>query len=283
MVELSSAQLDIAQPLPLDIAVLTNIERDHMGMYVTMENYVLSKKQIFNDSRINIIGVDSKESRAVYKNMKLPNVTPFSGKEVLANGVSVIGNCLYDMGEEVSINYKILGQHNRENIACAYVACRFLGVRQDIILEAISNFTGLRHRQQFVCSKEKVTFINDSKATNSISAAKALDTYDNIYWIVGGSNKEDDFSVLLSYKDKIAKIYAIGETAKAILLLFPDKESEHSVNLEKAVHSAYADAKASDTDAVVMLSPACASFDQWKNFEERGDAFVKYVNALPCP
>ena len=175
------------------------------------------------------------------------------------------------------------GGHNAQNAAAAIAACLAVGVGEEEIRAGLSSFPGLKHRMQPVGRKGNVIFVNDSKATNADAAAPALSSYERIYWIAGGLPKECGITSLSGYFPKIAKAYLIGEAAAAFAATLGEAVPyEISSTLERAVLHAAADAERDATGRVaVLLSPACASFDQYKNFEVRGDAFVGHVAALP--
>jgi UDP-N-acetylmuramoylalanine--D-glutamate ligase len=173
------------------------------------------------------------------------------------------------------------GSHNAQNAAAAIGACLAVGVTEAEIRSGLTSFPGLKHRMQPVARRGSVVFVNDSKATNAEAAAPALSSYERIYWIAGGLPKEGGITTLKPLYGRIAKAYLIGEAAPQFAAtLGNDVVYEISGTLEKAVAHAARDAERDDAGAVVMLSPACASFDQFKNFEVRGDHFVGLVAAL---
>jgi UDP-N-acetylmuramoylalanine--D-glutamate ligase len=174
------------------------------------------------------------------------------------------------------------GSHNAQNASAAIAACLAVGVSEDEIRAGLKSFPGLKHRMQPVAQRDGVTFVNDSKATNAEAAAPALSSYERIYWIAGGLPKEGGISTLKPLYGRIAKAYLIGEAAPQFAAtLGVDVPYEISGTLEKALAHAADDAAADVASApVVMLSPACASFDQFKNFEVRGDCFVELVRKL---
>ena len=174
------------------------------------------------------------------------------------------------------------GNHNAQNAAAAIAACMSVGVSEREILAGLSSFPGLKHRMQPVGRKDNVVFVNDSKATNADAAAPALSSYERIYWIAGGLPKEGGIASLSPFFPKIAKAYLIGEAAPAFAATLGETVPfEISGTLERAVAHAATDAASDEAaQSAVMLSPACASFDQYKNFEVRGDAFVAHVAAI---
>ena len=173
------------------------------------------------------------------------------------------------------------GRHNWQNAAAAYAAARLVGVAAASAAEAIRSFTGLAHRQEVIRRIGRVTYVDDSKATNLDAAAKALASYGNIHWIAGGRSKEDDLSALEALYPQIRRAYLIGEAAPQFeAALAGAVPAERADSLEAAVGSAHTAARESGEDAVVLLSPGCASFDQFTDFEARGLAFRVAVEAL---
>jgi UDP-N-acetylmuramoylalanine--D-glutamate ligase len=179
------------------------------------------------------------------------------------------------------------GQHNAQNAACAIAACAALGLDPAAIQKGLVSFPGLAHRMQQIGYKitklGRVLFINDSKATNADSAAKALGSFDDIFWIAGGKPKTGGIAGLAEFFPRVRKAYLIGEAAKEFAAALDGKvENEIDEVLSAAIDAAVRDAEASDAkEPVVLLSPACASFDQYPNFEVRGQAFTDIVRAMP--
>ncbi len=172
------------------------------------------------------------------------------------------------------------GQHNWQNTAAAYAVARSIGIEPDIIIDAIKSYGGLAHRQELVQSTDGVSFVNDSKATNTEAAAKALICYENIHWILGGQFKEENLGAIQSVLQRVVHAYLIGhELDELENLLVPFVSVSRCGDLETAVHEAHRDASLT-IPSTVLLSPACASFDQFKNFEERGDTFRNIINDL---
>jgi UDP-N-acetylmuramoylalanine--D-glutamate ligase len=175
------------------------------------------------------------------------------------------------------------GQHNAQNAACAIAACAALGLNPAAIQKGLVSFPGLAHRMQQIGRKGRVLFVNDSKATNADSAAKALGSFDEIFWIAGGKPKTGGIAGLAEFFPRVRKAYLIGEAAKEFATTLDGKvENEIDEVLSAAIDAAVRDAEASDAkEPVVLLSPACASFDQYPNFEVRGQAFTDIVRAMP--
>lgn len=289
VVEMSSYQLDLLDKFKCDISILLNITPDHLDRHGGMDGYVKAKKRIFKQldgESSAIIGIDNQVSYKIYKdlltNSSIGRIIPISAYEQTHDGVSVFdGQCYNNIGTyvdgmELGELKTLAGKHNAENIAAAVAACTLIGCSEEEIIAAIQTFEGLPHRMQYLGDVGKVTFVNDSKATNAEATSKALKTYDNIYWIAGGIAKEGGIEELKSYFPKIKHAYLIGEAQETFAAILEGAVSYDKVNvLSKAVFAAYRDAINSGEENVILLSPAAASFDQFKNFEERGTAFVE--------
>lgn len=263
--ELSSYQLDLCPTYTPDIAVLLNITPDHLDRHGSMENYITSKARILSGDGVAIIGTDQDET-----GMLVPGTHRNTIK------ISIKDNFL----RETFLASRLKGNHNYQNALAAFWVCKKLGVPDEKIKEGLKTFPGLPHRQYPVRTIGSVTYINDSKATNAQATEKALSSFDNIYWIVGGRAKEGGLKGLESLMPRVRRAFLIGESA----LEFEQWMKKNNVSshmcgtLDVAVHEA---AKASHGEnAVVLLSPACASFDQFTSYEERGHMFVKLVNQL---
>lgn len=295
ILEVSSYQLELCPSARFKVAVLLNISPDHLDRHGGMAGYVQAKKQIFNNQGVGdtaIIGVDTPEMAAIFEEQKLRNgrkVLPIASQTKAPGGVYVENQKLIDdldgharevMG--VADLDKFPGSHNAQNIAAAYATARILGLDVEHIVEAIRTFQGLAHRQEIIEYFDGVTFVNDSKATNGEATAKALGCYDNVYWVVGGRAKDTGLSGLDDLYPRVRRAFLIGEAAQD----FANHLDGHvpydiSGDLETATHAAHAAALADGLPgAVVLLSPACASFDQFANFEARGEAFRTCVDGL---
>jgi len=289
VLELSSYQLESCNLLGFDTAILLNVTPDHLTRHGGMEGYISAKQKIFANPKENstaIVGIDDNYCRHILDFVDFPNVIKISGKEVPENGIGWHENRLIDNRKNqfqvVAQNIpKLDGIHNRQNIAAAYAACVTNGVESKIFAEELSSFSGLEHRQEFVKSINGAQYINDSKATNADSVEQALNRFENIIWILGGRPKEDGIESLTPYFSKIKFAFLIGEAAEKWHEFLNENHIKNEVvfHLENAVKKSYKIAKEKD---VVLLSPACASFDQFKSFEDRGDQFKKFVRELPC-
>jgi UDP-N-acetylmuramoylalanine--D-glutamate ligase len=288
VLELSSYQLDLVETMKCDVAVMLNISPDHLGRHGGMDGYVAAKKRIFRnqtDDDFAVVGVDDLRSQVVCTQLSAEghrHVVPVSAEMGLGRGVSVLDGQLCDSmlgrsGAPASIRgaRALPGRHNHQNAAAAYAACRALGLDSRDILSGIATFPGLPHRLELVGEIEGVKFVNDSKATNAQAAEQALRAYPNAYWIVGGRPKEEGIDDLVPFFPQIAKAYLIGESTDAFDRVIGDKLAHVMARtLDVAVEQAFKDAAAAGKpNPVILFSPACASFDQFRDFEQRGEAF----------
>lgn len=290
VIEMSSYQLDLIKKTHFDISILLNITPDHIDRHGSLQGYINAKKHIYDQQSddVAIISVDDEHCAKIYSeltsNDKIKNIIAISVEEKLAKGISIIDDVLYDnffsdSAVELPEFTKLAGKHNAQNIAASYAAARSLGIPSNEIIKHILTFAGLAHRMQYVCEKNGVKYINDSKATNAEAAAKALGTFDNIYWIAGGVAKDGGIEPLLEFFPKIKKAYLIGQAQSKFAQTLKGKvDFVESETIENAAKQACEDALASG--GVVLLSPACASFDQWPNFEARGNAFCDIIKSI---
>jgi UDP-N-acetylmuramoylalanine--D-glutamate ligase len=294
VLELSSFQIDLMRGLSPDVGVLTNLTPDHLDRHGSMEHYASVKARMFakqHDGQTALIGVDDDWCAAIADRIHSgATVQRVSVVNDIVNGISAVDGILRHKRDgkavaEIDLRnmHALKGAHNWQNACMAYGAADALGIAPHIIGEAMSSFPGLAHRMQEVGRVGVVSFINDSKATNWDAAEKALKSYDRIYWIAGGIAKAGGIEPLRPLFSRVKRAYLIGVAAEEFSkTLDGDVEIVMSGTLPRAVQQAAHDA-AQDNDprAVVLLSPACASFDHYKNFEVRGDAFVEAVSRLP--
>jgi len=295
VLELSSYQLDLSDGLDLDVAVLLNVTPDHLERHGGMVGYVKAKRRIFDgvkQGRTAVIGMDDAFCHSIYDELKslgAHRVIPVSGSQETLGGVYVLdGKLIDDMDGKAEIILDLTGvatltgTHNYQNAAAAYASVRSLGVSRGEAVQAMRTFPGLAHRQELVAVIDGVSYVNDSKATNAEAAARALTSYSDIYWIAGGRAKDGGID---SLKDELASVrhaYLIGEAAEAFAASLEGRAANtRSGDLENAVKQAHELALSEGLGGIVLLSPACASFDQYANFELRGDAFKAIVKNLP--
>jgi UDP-N-acetylmuramoylalanine--D-glutamate ligase len=291
VVECSSYQIDLAPTLNPTAGILLNLTPDHLDRHGTMQHYADVKERLVAGSGTAVVGVDDSFCTLIADRLERAGVTVsrISKRNVVANGLYAEGSQIFraDGGTSsllVDLDgiQTLRGSHNAQNAAAAIAACLAVGVSVDEVKAGLNSFPGLKHRMQPVGRRGNVTFVNDSKATNADAAAPALSSYNRIYWIAGGLPKAGGISSLSPLFSHIAKAYLIGEAAAEFAATLGEAVPyEISGTLDKAVEHAARDAQEDGRDGnVVMLSPACASFDQYKNFEIRGDSFVSHVSAL---
>jgi UDP-N-acetylmuramoylalanine--D-glutamate ligase len=288
VLEMSSFQIDLAPGLVPDVGVLSNLSPDHIDRHGTMEKYAAIKERLVQAAARGgqvVIGVDDDHSAAIFTRLSgrgAAVASPVSVGKVLGRGIFVVDGVLYDArnGRAVKVMdmaaaRHLPGAHNWQNAALAYGAVRPFISDVEAIAAAIAAFPGLAHRMEDVGGRGKVRFINDSKATNADAAARALAVWPDIFWIAGGKPKEGGIASLSTFFPRIRKAYLIGEAAQDFARTL-DGKAPHEISgtLDVALAHAAADAERSAAPApVVLLSPACASYDQFRDFEHRGDVF----------
>lgn len=269
VLELSSYQIDLTRSLDCDVAILLNITPDHLDRYDGFEGYAASKARLFemqSKGHAAIIGIGDEASQAIAKQVSR------SGRAEDLTRIAP-GLCM-DQSRWPALQ----GPHNAQNALAAIAACEALGVGQDAIEAGLRGFPGLPHRMERVATRNGVLFVNDSKATNPTSTAPALAAFDRIHWILGGQAKTDDLDACRPGFGHVARAYTIGDATELFAsLLEGEFPVEKSGTLDAAVKSAAAQARAGET---VLLSPACASFDQFRDYEDRGAQFRAAVGAL---
>jgi UDP-N-acetylmuramoylalanine--D-glutamate ligase len=294
VVEMSSYQIDLTASLDPSVGILLNVSEDHIDRHGTLDNYAAVKERLVAGVQAQgtaIVGVDDMFSRnaadRLARNGK--RVVRVSVKNPLPDGVYVEHETIVraDGGARNEIARiggigSLRGLHNAQNAACASACAVALGVGLDVLQKGLRSFPGLAHRMEQVGRKGNVLFVNDSKGTNADASAHALSSFADIFWIAGGKPKQGGITSLTEFFPRIRKAYLIGEAAKEFSETLGDGvPHEMSETLDVAVESAARDAEASGlADAIVLLSPACASYDQFRNFEIRGARFRELVLAL---
>lgn len=293
VLELSSYQTELARALTPDIAVFTNLSPDHLDRHAGLGGYFAAKRRLFAEGGPDraVIGVDEVEGRFLANQMaEGPSddrvIRISSGQKLDGEGWSVFARkgflAEWRKGRQVTaIDLRevkgLPGAHNHQNACAAYAVARSLGVAPKLIEQALHSFEGLPHRSQLVAERSGVRFVNDSKATNVDSAAKALQAFPKIRWIAGGLGKEGGIAGLKPFLGAVVKAYLIGHSARDFALELGDTPHEICETMERAVARAAEEAVAGET---VLLAPAAASFDQYPNFEKRGEDFTARVRAL---
>ena len=269
VLELSSYQIDLTHSLDCDVAVLLNVTPDHLDRYAGFDAYAASKARLFamqTAGHAAVIGIGDAPSAGIAAQVAA------SGRGADLTRIAP-GACL-DQSRWPALQ----GPHNAQNALAAIAACKALGIPRDAIDQGLESFPGLPHRMERVATRHGVLFVNDSKATNADSAAPALSAYPKVHWILGGKAKTGDLDACRPGFPHVVKAYTIGEAGEMFArLLEGEMPVERSGTLQAAVRSAAAQARPGET---VLLSPACASFDQFTDYEARGQAFRDAVEAL---
>ncbi|WP_210527363.1 UDP-N-acetylmuramoyl-L-alanine--D-glutamate ligase [Rubellimicrobium arenae] len=292
VLELSSYQTDLARALTPDIAVFTNLSPDHLDRHAGLGGYFAAKRRLFAEGGPDraVIGVDENEGRYLANQLsegagddRVIQVSSGTRLEGAAWAVFARKGFLAEWrkGRQVaSVDLREIkglpGAHNHQNACAAWAVARSLGLGPRAIEAAMRSYPGLPHRSQRIAEANGVAFVNDSKATNVDSAAKALQAFQKIRWICGGLEKEGGLGPLVPYLGSVLKAYVIGREAAAFARQLPGIESEICTTMDRAVARAMDEAQPGET---VLLAPAAASFDQYDNFEKRGDDFVAQVRA----
>jgi len=296
VLEMSSYQLELTRSITFDIAVLLNISPDHLDRHGDMAGYVAAKRRIFHRQtapRTAIVGVDDPHCRAIREALVAAGdqvVIPISADSRVDGGVFARDGWLVDDvdGQETALIdlgqvLTLPGRHNRQNAAAAFAASRAAGIAAPVATAAINSYPGLPHRQEPIDMVDGVLYVNDSKATNADAAAMALACYDDVYWIVGGRPKDTGLAGIDAAAPGLAHAFLIGESTERFAAALDGKVAlSRCGELAAAVEAAHRLAlQQRRPRPVVLLSPACASFDQFRDFEDRGEAFRRLVAALP--
>jgi len=291
VLELSSYQIDLTRSLDCDVAVLLNITPDHLDRYESFEAYAASKARLFeiqSSQHKAVVAVDDAHTRRIASALgdRLVRVSTttgwnWRGPTVAKRGWFKRHPHLYLDGDRFMFQEEwdaLQGPHNAQNAVAAAAVAQELGIAPWDIAEGLRTYPGLPHRMERIREKDGVLFVNDSKATNPTATAPALAAFEKIRWICGGQAKTDNLDECAPQFGHVRKAYTIGEAGELFAsLLSPHMAVAECETLERAVNEAAAEAESGDT---VLLSPACASFDQFRDFEQRGDQFRDLVGAL---
>ena len=287
VIELSSFQLESAPSFYSHISILLNISYDHLDRYDTIDNYIRAKKKILNNNKenYNIISTDDDYCRDIFCSSNHLNNIPISTSKPVKKGVFFIDNKIYDQyffDKKITtinkISQSLTGKFNSQNILAAYTVSQILGLDVKIFLEIIGSFIGLPHRLERIINNNNLEVINNSKATNLDSTIKSISNYKNIYLIIGGQAKEKNFSSLINFKKNIIKCYIIGESSDFIYKqLNSSIDSKKSLHLADALKEIFIEVSSSKIKSTILFSQGCSSFDQFENFEDRGNKFKELV------
>ena len=294
VLEISSYQAELARSLQPDLAVFLNFSADHSERHGGKGGYFAAKSRLFTMGGPDryIIGVDEIEglflSNVIREQfLNAEPVIAFSVDSILkGSGWTIFihkgflvewrnGRQVASIDLREKINFS--GKHNYQNICAAFACCRSLGLSPKKIEATLSSFRGLPHRSQVIGKKKGVLFVNDSKATNSAAAAKSLQSFQNIHWIVGGTEKHPGIKSLIPINQSVKKIYLIGSSEESFSMQLGDIDHMKCQSLAKAVKEAFENSESGDT---ILLAPACSSFDQFRSFEDRGNSFIELFEKI---
>ncbi|KQP06858.1 UDP-N-acetylmuramoyl-L-alanine--D-glutamate ligase [Methylobacterium sp. Leaf93] len=285
VIELSSFQIDLTPSLAPSVGVLLNITPDHLDRHGTMENYAAIKERLIRGSALAVVGVDDEPSRAIADRHRGPLVRIGVARQDV-DGLTVRDGIVAGRSGEaiadVSGIGSLRGAHNWQNAAVAIAVAQALAVPDGQIASALVSFPGLPHRMEEVGRRGRVLFVNDSKATNADSTEKALTAFRDIHWILGGKPKEGGIDLLAPLFDRVAHAYLIGAASDAFAATLEGRVPyTRCGTLDVATKRAAESAATSEApEPVILLSPACASYDQFRSFEDRGDQFRALVRRL---
>ncbi len=298
VIEFSSYQIDLTPSLKPDVGVLLNITPDHLDRHGSMENYAAVKARLFanmGEGGVAVVSVDDAWCRKALQGVpEAARRVPISVREHPREGVCAVDGVLEEResgrtlhGMDLSAARALRGEHNWQNATAAWAACRALKLNANLIAAGFRSFPGLAHRMEQLGSVEGVLFVNDSKATNTDAAARSLSSFADIFWIAGGQAKEGGIAALTPLFGRVRKAFLIGEDAPMLAETLAAAGVAHETcgDMEKAVRVAFAAARQARAagearQPVVLLAPACASFDQYRSFEERGEHFRALVERL---
>ena len=288
VIELSSYQLESFKKFDPYISILLNISRDHLDRYKNFNEYISQKEKLIISNRkgYKIICIDDKHTYLIYQKYKKKIIPisskPFKGSIFYENNTIV--DDFFEKNKKIElkeISSSLFGDFNIQNILAAYAVSKILNINLIKFTNILAKFKGLPHRLELVFINKKYRIINNSKSTNLESLVNSIKNYTNINLIMGGRPKDKKFKKLLKYKNRIKKIYLIGESSKSI-----SKDLENKIsfalcyNLQNAIKKIFLDIKKEKKFTNILFSPGCASFDQFKNFEERGDEFKRLIKKI---
>ncbi len=287
VIELSSFQLENINDFNPKVAILLNLARDHLDRYKNYKDYINQKKNIFSKNRsgYNILSIDDKESFKLYKNNNIKNKISFSilkcDADIFYKKGYIYDNYFFKK-KKISINKispDLLGEFNFQNILATYIVSKLFNISNYVFLKTVQNYIGLPYRNKIIKQNRKFLVINNSKATNVDSTFNSLLNFNKVYLILGGRAKETDFKKIIKLYKRIKKIYVYGESANLIFKELKSKiEVEKFLELKTIVKKIFIELNSNSEKATILFSPACTSYDQYNNFEERGKHFTELIN-----
>ncbi len=284
VIELSSFQLETINNFNSHISVITNISNDHTDRYINISDYVNQKKKIISNSGYNLISIDDKYSKKIF--YKKDNLTKISfstlnpDANIFINEKLIKDNYFYKNKNIYlkNISKNLNGSFNLQNIIILYICSKILKISEKYFFQVISTFRGLPFRSQIICDNKKYLIVNNSKSTNLNSTITLLDNYEKVYLILGGIAKEKNFDIINKYKSKIICSYIYGKSASLIQNKIKNKiKTKKFKFLKNVIKELSNDLKFVKIKSIILFTPACSSYDQFKNFEERGNLFNNYI------
>ena len=284
VIELSSFQLETIKNFKSKISIITNLSHDHLDRYKNIKDYINQKKNIITNTGMNLISIDDKYSNEIFSKIKTKNKISFSTFDETAdcymNSDFILDN-YFKKSKKIylkNISKDLFGNFNNQNILIAYICVKILKLPEKVFFNVIKNFKGLPFRSNIVFSSKNLKIINNSKSTNINSAINSVQNYNKILLILGGIAKEKNFKSFLYYKDKINCVYLFGKSANYIEKHFKKKiKVKKFKNLKFLIEQLFKDIRKTNIKSNVLFAPACSSFDQYKNFEERGKDFNNLI------
>ena len=286
VIELSSFQLETIKKFEPKISILLNLSKDHLDRYKNFKSYISTKKNIFNTeiNKLNLISLDDPYSKKIFNDKNIKNKISFSIKktdaDIFYNKGYIVDQYFYKLKRfklnDISVDLQ--NNHNIQNILASYVVCKYLKIPMKCFFEGVKKFKGLPYRSKIIFNSKKKIIINNSKATNISSAIASLQNKKNIYLILGGTAKEDGFDEFRKFKNNINQIYIFGKSRNLIKRQINlDKLCKTYINLKDVINNLFLDLSFFNDKSTIIFAPACASFDQFKNFEKRGEFFNKLI------
>ncbi len=285
VIELSSFQLETIKSFNTKISIITNLSNDHLDRYDNISDYINQKKNIISRNGMNLFSLDDSYSRKIINQNKIKNKISFSlinkSADIFMSENYIVDN-YFKKGTKLlikNISGDLEGDFNKQNILIAYICCKILKLPQNNFLKVLKSYKGLPFRSSIIFKNKKLKIINNSKSTNINSAINSIKNYNNIYLIMGGIAKEMNFEIILRYKKKLNRVYTFGKSGS-----FIEKKLQKSLhvksfkNLKSVVKQLFKDIKENKGQSTILFAPACSSYDQYKNFEDRGKYFNDLIN-----
>ena len=284
VIELSSFQLETIKSLETKISIITNLSNDHLDRYKDIRDYIKQKKNIISKNGINLFSLDDIYSRKIFNKIKIKNKISFSLFDKTADcyiNENYIQDNYFKKSKKLfikNISKDLEGHFNNQNILIAYICCKILKLSEHNFLEVIKSFKGLPFRSSIIFNSKRLKIVNNSKSTNLNSTINSIKNYNNIYLILGGIAKEKNFEIISKYKKNLSCVYTFGKSGFFIeKKLKKELIVKRSQNLKLVIKKVLKDIKKNRNLSTILFAPACSSYDQYKDFEERGIHFNQLI------